>query len=174
MHDSVSLRPFTRADQPFLARVYASARVEELAGLPWSDAEREAFVAQQFEAECAHYARHYPEMSQDVVLVDGEPAGRLLVDRWQREIRVVDICLLPEARGEGVGSELLHRLMEEARQARKRLGIQVERSNPALALHRRLGFRAVGDDGVHLRMEWDPSRRFTPGAAAPSQATVAS
>lgn len=153
----VALRPATRQDEAFLLRVYASTRAEELAQVPWSDAEKAAFVAQQFAAQSAHYARHYDGMTRDVVLVGGTPAGRLLVARWPREIRVVDIALLPEFRGGGVGTGLLRDLMTEAGTAGKRLSIHVERFNRALALYRRLGFRPVGDEGVYVRMEWDPA-----------------
>jgi ribosomal protein S18 acetylase RimI-like enzyme len=152
----VTLRPARADDEPFLLRVYAGARAEELAPVPWSAEQKAAFVAQQFAAQTAHYARHYDGMSADVVLVDSVPAGRLLVARWPAEIRIVDITLLPEFRGRGAGSGLLHDLMREAAHARKRLSIHVERFNRARGLYRRLGFRPAGDEGVYVRMEWDP------------------
>jgi ribosomal protein S18 acetylase RimI-like enzyme len=92
-------------------------------------------------------------MSADVVVVDGEPAGRLLVDRWDREIRIVDISLLPAFRGRGIGSALLQELMAEAAESERSLSIHVERNNPALRLYERLGFEPAGDEGVYLRME---------------------
>jgi ribosomal protein S18 acetylase RimI-like enzyme len=150
-----ALRPVAPSDEPFLLRVYASTRAEELAPVPWTDEQKAAFVAQQFAAQSAHYARHYTGMSAHVILVDGAPAGRLLVARWEREIRIVDITLLPDFRGSGAGTALLHELMGEARDARKLLSIHVERQNPALRLYRRLGFRPAGDEGVYLRLELD-------------------
>jgi ribosomal protein S18 acetylase RimI-like enzyme len=152
----VALRPVTEADEPFLLRVYASTRAEELAPVPWIDEQKAAFVAMQFAAQTAHYAQHYTGMSSDVVLVDGEPAGRLLVARWAREIRIVDITLLPAFRGRGAGSELLAELMDEATEMSKALSIHVERENRALGLYERLGFRPVGETGVYLRMAWEP------------------
>jgi ribosomal protein S18 acetylase RimI-like enzyme len=153
----VTLRPLTAADEPFALSVYASTRDEELARVPWSDEQKAAFVAMQFEAQSAHYAQHYDGMTSDVVLVDGEPAGRLLVARWREEIRIVDIALLPAFRGRGAGSELLAELIDEATEMGKRLSIHVERESRALALYERLGFRRVGEHGVHLRMECAPS-----------------
>ncbi len=153
----VSLRPIADdADAPFLERVYGSTRAEELAAVPWSEEQKAAFVAQQFAARTAHYAQHYPGMTRDVVVVDGVDAGQLLVDRWEREIRIVDVALLPEHRGGGAGTELLMALMEEARAAGKALSIHVERMNPALRLYERLGFAPVADEGVYVRMEWRP------------------
>ena len=153
----VALRPAVADDEPFLARVYASTRAEELAGVPWTDADKAAFVAHQFAAQSAHYAQHYDGLSRQVVRVGGADAGRLLVARWEREIRIVDITLLPEFRGSGAGSILLGQLMDEARAAGKALSIHVERQNRAMRLYERLGFRPVGDEGVYLRMEWTPA-----------------
>ena len=161
----VTLRP-VRDDEPFLLRVYAGTRAEELAPVPWSPEEKAAFVAQQFAAQTAYYAQHYAGMSADVVLVDDVPAGRLLVARWAEEIRIVDISILPEFRGRGAGSGLLCELLAEAATAGKRLSIHVERENRALGLYERLGFRRVGEPGVYLRMEWDPA-----GAASPDTKT---
>jgi ribosomal protein S18 acetylase RimI-like enzyme len=152
----VTLRPVQDADAPFLLRVYAGTRAEELAPVPWSPEQKAAFVAQQFAAQTAHYAQYYTGMSADVILIDGVPAGRLLVARWPEEIRIVDISILPELRGRGAGSVLLRGLLDEATAAGKRLSIHVERENRALGLYKRLGFRPVGEHGVYLRMEWDP------------------
>jgi ribosomal protein S18 acetylase RimI-like enzyme len=157
----VALRPIEDADQSFLQRVYASTREQELAPVPWSAEQKEAFVAMQFAAQSAHYAEHYSGMTSDVVLVDGEPAGRLLVARWRAEIRIVDIALLAEFRGRGAGGELLAELIDEATEMNKRLSIHVERDNRALGLYQRLGFEPVGETGVYLRMEWDPAAALT-------------
>lgn len=168
---AVTLRPATAADAPLLLRIYASTREEELAPVPWTTEQKEAFVAMQFAAQSAHYAEHYPGMTADVVLVDGEAAGRLLVARWSAEIRIVDIALLAAFRGRGAGGELLAGLMREAAAAGRRLSIHVERANRALGLYERLGFRPVGETGIHLRMEWDPAAG---GDAASGQVKIAS
>jgi ribosomal protein S18 acetylase RimI-like enzyme len=153
----VTLRPVDADDERFLLRVYAGTREEELAPVPWSAEQKAAFVAQQFAAQSAHYAEHYAGLTADVILLGGVPAGRLLVARWAEEIRIVDISILPEFRGGGAGSALLRELLAEAEAAGKRLSIHVERENRALGLYERLGFRPVGEHGVHLRMEWDPA-----------------
>jgi ribosomal protein S18 acetylase RimI-like enzyme len=154
----VALRVIRDSDEPFLLRVYAGTRAEELAAVPWSPEQKAAFVTQQFAAQTSHYAQHYPGMSADVTLLDGEPAGRLLVVRWPDEIRIVDISILPALRGRGAGSVLLRWQLEEAAASGKRLSIHVERENRALGLYERLGFRRVGEHGVYLRMEWDQPR----------------
>lgn len=158
----VALRPLRASDEPFLLCVYAGTRAEELAPVPWTPEQKAAFVAQQFAAQTAHYAQHYAGMRADIILVDDEPAGRLLVARWADEIRIVDISILPELRGRGAGTVLLRQLLDEAAAVGKRLSVHVERENRAVGLYERLGFRPVGEHGVvYLRMEWDPVSRGT-------------
>jgi len=150
----VTLRPIVAEDEALLLRVYASTREEELAPVPWSDEQESGFVAMQFAAQSAHYAEHYTGMTSDVVVIDGDDAGRLLVARWAREIRIVDITLLPAFRGRGAGGELLAELIDEATEMDRALSIHVERENRALGLYERLGFRPVGETGAYLRMEF--------------------
>jgi ribosomal protein S18 acetylase RimI-like enzyme len=133
--------------------VYASTRTEELAVAPWDDAAKEAFLRMQFSAQDRWYHDQMPDASYQVVLVDGEPAGRLYVERRGDEIRIVDISLLPEHRGKGLGTALLRELLAEADAAGKRITIHVERFNPALRLYERLGFAQIEDKGVYLLLE---------------------
>jgi ribosomal protein S18 acetylase RimI-like enzyme len=154
----ITLRPITPQDVPFLAAVYASTRWDELAPTGWSDEEKAIFCRRQFDAQSAHYVANYPEASFQIIERDGWPIGRLYVARWEKEIRIVDITLLPEVRGSGLGTKLLRELQEEARAARKSLTIHVERFNRALTLYQRLGFQQVEDKGVYLLMAWEGTK----------------
>lgn len=150
----VTLRAAQPADEAFLCDVYASTRAEELALTDWSAEQKAVFCRQQFTAQDAHYRQHYPTAQYSIIEGDGVAAGRLFVDRWEKEIRIMDIALLPEHRGAGIGTRLLRGLQEEARAAGKALSIHVEKFNPALRLYERLGFRAKEDKGVYVLMEW--------------------
>ena len=149
----VSLRAARPEDEDFLRRVYGSTRTEELAVTGWDEATKDAFIAHQFDAQDKHYRTNYEGASYHVVLVDGEPAGRLYVARWPEEVRVMDVALLPEYRGRGVGSTLLAEVIEEAESAGKAVSVHVERANPALSLYRRFGFEEAGEHGVYLLMK---------------------
>jgi len=150
----VSLRPITPEDDSFLAGVYASSRAEELAITGWSEGQKAEFCRRQFDAQSAYYAANYPEASFQLIDRNDAPIGRLYVARWEKEIRIVDITMLPEFRGSGIGTKLLRDLQEEARASGKSLSIHVERFNRALGLYERLGFRQVEDKGVYLLMRW--------------------
>jgi ribosomal protein S18 acetylase RimI-like enzyme len=153
-----SLRSAGPDDHSFMLDVYASARADELALLPWEEATKRGFVEQQFRAREADYRAHHPHASDDVIEVDGEPAGRLFVDRRDDEIQVVDIALLPAFRGRGVGTMLLDELIAEADAGGRAVTLHVEASNPARSLYDRLGFGPVADGGVYLSMARPPRR----------------
>lgn len=144
----------TGADREFLVRLYASTRHEELAPLAWSDEQKAEFLRAQFEAQDLHYREHYADTERRVIRVDGKRAGRLYLQVRDDEHRIVDIALLPAYRGRGIGSELLARLLADARAAGKPVRIHVEKNNPAYRLYRRLGFRKIGDKGVYDLLEW--------------------
>jgi ribosomal protein S18 acetylase RimI-like enzyme len=152
----LTFRPIDDSDLPFLSRLYASTRQDELAPVPWSAAEKAAFVAMQFRAQHAHYQQHYPGTDWLLIQRAGEAMGRLYIARWTREHRVVDIALLPEHRGQGLGDALMRDLLDEAAAAGKAVTIHVEKNNPATELYRRLGFVIAEDKGVYDLMCWTP------------------
>ena len=78
---NVTLRPIAPADEQFLYQVYASTRQEELAQVPWSDAQKEAFLRMQFAAQHLHYQQHYADAAFSILELQGEPIGRLYVAR---------------------------------------------------------------------------------------------
>lgn len=154
--EPVTLRAVTPDDRSFLCRLYGSTRAAELAPLPWTDEQKQTFIAMQFDAQDHHYREHYSGAAFDVIMVDGAPIGRLYVARGADEIRIIDIALVPECCNRGIGSALLRGLQDEARASGLPLRIHVERFNPALRLYERLGFRMIADRGVYLFLEWAP------------------
>jgi GNAT superfamily N-acetyltransferase len=172
----LTLRPMTDADLPFLARLYASTRMEELAPVDWPETQKAAFLQMQFDAQHAHYRQHYHGTDWLVILRAGEPVGRLYLARWAREHRIVDIALLPAHRRAGLGTALLHDLLDEAAAAGKPVTIHVEKFNPALRLYERLGFAAVEDKGVYDLMRWSnsPTARAKKSVVAVELPAVAS
>ncbi len=153
---SVTFRPIRPDDEAFLLAVYASTRADEMARVPWSEAQREAFLKMQFAAQQHHYRERYPDAAFQIILSQDRPVGRLYVARLEKEIRIIDITLLPEHRNNGIGTPILRDLMAEAAQAEKPLHIYVESFNPSLRLFERLGFTKIDDDGINFFMEWRP------------------
>ena len=143
-------------DIPFLMALYASTREAELAAVPWSAAQKTAFLTSQFEAQRFHYRTFYPNTAFDVIECNGVAVGRLYVDVRVTHIHVIDIALVPEMRGAGTGTALMRALQDYARDLAMGLDLFVEKFNPALRLYRRLGFFDIADHGFQIEMEWLP------------------
>jgi len=152
----VTLRPATAQDEAFLYRVYDSTRGEEMAFAALPPEQQQALIRIQFTAQRQAYAVKFPDAIDGIIMIDGQPAGRLLVNHSPEEIRLVDIALLPEYRNHGTGAGLIKRLQVEALIEQKPLRLQVAITNRAVRLYQRLGFVATNDGGSHLQMEWRP------------------
>ena len=150
-----SLRPATAADEPLLFAVYAASRAAELEQVSWTQEQRLAFLTQQYQAQSTSYRQRHPNGQFLVVqLLDGRGIGRLYRARLDDdEIRVLDIALLPEWCGRGIGSALLGEILAEADRDVAMVSLHVEVWNPALRLYGRLGFVETGRNDVHVRME---------------------
>jgi ribosomal protein S18 acetylase RimI-like enzyme len=152
-----ALRPETEADVPFLRQLYISTRWEELAQVAdWTEAQKIAFLESQFTAQRSHYLIHYANAAFDVLEAQGVPAGRLYLDRQADTLLIVDIALLPQWCGRGIGTALLEAMFAEARLAGKGVTVSVEKFNPAQRLYRRLGFREYAESDVYWFMHWSP------------------
>lgn len=156
------LRLATANDRDCEIAVYRSTREPELEITAWTEAQRQAFVLMQFDAQQAHYRRHWPQSTCKLIEQTDAGAGcqvvgRLWVDRRPDELHLLDISLLPAARGQGLGSRLLGELMDEVRAPGRRVTISVEIHNPARRLYERLGFLPEGEsEGLYQCMAWRP------------------
>ena len=152
--EPVTLRPVAPKDEAFLHKVYASTRAEELARVPWDEAQREAFLKMQFAAQSIHYQTYYPGSTHDIILHGQRSVGRIYVARREGDIRILDITILPEHRNRGIGTPIIKDLMAEAARVGKPINIHIESYNPSHRLFERLGFHMVEDDGINHLMEW--------------------
>jgi len=155
MPRTVTFRPIVEDDREFLYRVYASTREEELAQTDWTAEQTEAFLRMQFQAQHDYYQQNWPDARYDVILQDGEPIGRLYVDRRPAEIRIMDVALLTAHRGGGIGGQIMQDLLQEGCASGRPVNIHVLKTNmKAQRFYHRLGFREVADVGGHLLMEF--------------------
>jgi ribosomal protein S18 acetylase RimI-like enzyme len=149
-------RPARDEDLPFLAHLYASTRWEELAQTGWPPEAQAHFLAQQFDLQHRHYMEYYPETERLVLERDGAPIGRVYVEETPEMIHLIDIALLPDSRGGGIGTAIIGDLQLQAAERRRKIVLYVEKTNPVRSLYGRVGFAAVKDEGVYDMMEWIP------------------
>jgi len=151
------LRKHTDSDIPFMLELYASTRESELAMTNFTQQEKKDFIYQQFNAQYRHYTQHYCTDAFNIITLDYTPLGRLFVDYWENEIRIVDIAIMPEYRNKGLGTYFFNQLFNEAKSSGKSVTIHVEHNNPAIKLYNRLGFTLkTQTNEIYLLMEWRP------------------
>ncbi|MBL8222342.1 MAG: GNAT family N-acetyltransferase [Bryobacterales bacterium] len=154
---AVSLRPEGAEDSAFLLSLYESAYGAALAMLPVPEAQKQTLVEMQFRAQAAHYRQAYPDASFDIVVRDGEQVGRLCVWRGEGEMRIVDLALMPQVRGLGIGTALIEAVLDEGQRTGCAVRLRVEPWNPARGLYGRLGFVVEEEEMGYVGMVWRPA-----------------
>lgn len=152
---SIYYRDLGESDFSFLKSVYRSTREGELDRTGWEEWQKADFINMQFFAQHNYYQGHYTDANWLVVEQNNVPIGRLYIEEWPSEYRIIDIALLGEFRTFGIGSAILKDIIDLARSNHKKVGIHVEKDNPAKKLYSRLGFVKSDDTGeVYDLMHW--------------------
>jgi ribosomal protein S18 acetylase RimI-like enzyme len=151
----ISLRLVTEADSGFIEKVYFSTRIDEFVMLGWQPEQLEAFLKMQSDYQQRAYKMQFPAAENSLILHAENPVGRMIVDRTADYLLLVDIALLTEYRGNGIGAFLIRQLQEEAAEANKPLLLEVEKANiKAKKLYESLGFTINGETDLRIGMKW--------------------
>lgn len=153
----IEFKEITGNDLPFLKKVYRSTREEEMMLTEWDEQQKSAFIDQQFSAQHAYYQEVYHDATFEIIVIDGQNAGRIYLWESPKQLRIVDVALLPEFRGKGVGNIILDNLITKVSKEHKVLSIHVEYYNRALNLYKRKGFKVKDQTGVYYYLELETS-----------------
>jgi ribosomal protein S18 acetylase RimI-like enzyme len=154
--ERVSFRPAVKPDdEEFLQRLYRDTR-GDLTAIVSDEAQVRQLLLMQYAGQMSTYSAEFPNAKDQIVMLDGEPVGRLLLDHRQDSIHGVDIAMLEEARNLGVGTAVLDGLFKECSRKGVRFTLSVVKNNPAIRLYERLGCRIDGDNITHFSMTWRP------------------
>ena len=144
-----ALRPALPADTDFEQVLYASTR-DDLR--PLGPEVFDGLVGMHFRAQSMSIRLDHPHAEHKIVMVADAPAGRLIVDGSGNHIEVIDVALLPEYRNCGIGTSLLHNVLDQADRLGRAIRLHVEKQSRAVRLYERLGFVICGDVGLYLAM----------------------
>lgn len=122
----------------------------------------QAYVAQTWgqwdEAWQSQYFRqHFKPSAHQIIVLHGQDIGAISVVRRDTDIFLGTIELLPAHQGQGIGTQLIKALIDEAHQKGIPLTLQVLKVNPARRLYERLGFSIIGETTTHYQMSATPS-----------------
>ncbi len=135
-----------------MLRQLSDARHEQLAAAV-PEPLREPLLAQQHRAWRAGLINAAPDVNATIIEVNGEPIGLLATAVSGSETRIVDLLVLPEARGHGVATAVLTELCGRADRAGTTMRLRVRRDNAlAIRLYQRAGFTDDGGDALDRSM----------------------
>lgn len=92
--------------------------------------------------DCAH-----------IILARDESAGMVKFRETDGVIELMQLQVLPEYQGKGIGQAVLDGLPEQAGGRCGRISLTVLKKNPALRLYQRNGFVIVSEDDYEFHME---------------------
>jgi ribosomal protein S18 acetylase RimI-like enzyme len=151
------IRPARDSDKFFVEYLYHTTRDD----LQLIDAEPEfieSLIGQQQQAQTIGYGDQFPNAMYFIVEKQGERIGRIVLDFHDDEIRIVDIAMIPAARGLGYGTEILHALKQAAKSAGASLVLSVYKQNiTARRLYEQEGFQVYQSNEVVEQMTWRPT-----------------
>ena len=147
-HD-YSLRQATQAD------VELMFRLQHLDGkdIDYSDEEQQA-----------KYKKYEEEFDSDKIEViehNSHAVGRLRIVRGD-SIYIGGLQILPEFRGQGIGTAIVKNLILEADKTQLPVELEVRHNNSvAIHLYEKLGFEVVDEDNIQKIMRYQPNTKKT-------------
>jgi len=141
-------------DDLFLFEVYASSRREEVTLWGWGEEGQRQFLQMQYSCQKRSYQMGYANLECQIILSTGVKAGRILTALTNNEMVLVDITLLANFQGQGIGATLLKDLQQKAGKVGLPVRLSVFEGNPAQRLYERMGFHPIACTGPYTIMKW--------------------
>jgi GNAT superfamily N-acetyltransferase len=152
----LGMRPARAADAGFLEALHHSTR-NDLRLIDGEPDFIESLVEMQHRAQTVGYGDQFPEAMYFIVEKLGESVGRVVVHFGRAEIRIVDLALIPAARGLGFGAGIIKSMQMAAAQVGAPLTLAVMRFRPKLRqLYASLGFQIAQASPMADLMVWFP------------------
>lgn len=151
----LTLRPETQEDLPFRFNLFVRSRPPEWDQVVLPVEQLTQVMNHQFWAQTETYLARFPEARFDIVELDGEPIGRIVVNRPGDRIHIVDQAIVPHLRGRGLGTAIMRQLMAEAEAGGLFMTLKVSNANdPSMRLYSRLGFEVASESLEYIEMTW--------------------
>ena len=150
MSDKLALRPAQPQDFAYCQRVYFEC-------MNWIIQTLNLDLARHREV----FARQWQLAEVRIITVAGEDVGWLQTALADDAIFLGQLYLDGRFQRHGIGSRVMHVLIEDAMHAKKAITLAVVKINPARRLYDRLGFRVTHEDQHKVYMRREPDRMPT-------------
>jgi ribosomal protein S18 acetylase RimI-like enzyme len=130
----------TEADRDYLIELRKLTIIEHLekSGQFLSDDEHERRVDDRY--ECSH-----------LIYLLNQRIGLLKYEIDTEVVHIMQLQISPQCQGQGIGGEILHRVIEKA--GSRRIVLSVLKDNPALRLYLNLGFMIYSEDHYEYHLQ---------------------
>jgi len=103
------------------------------------------------------HTRRFQSQDVEIIELNGSDLGFIATVTTPEALRLYQMFILPEYQGRGIGSECVNRVVEKAKAFTIPVRLQVLKVNKrARAFYERLGFRTIGENDTHIKMEKMP------------------
>jgi ribosomal protein S18 acetylase RimI-like enzyme len=151
---NIQLEIRTESDSGFFMELFGEIKSSELLLNTWPEQIRHQMITMQFQAFEQSIITEFPGSIDFLILFNSVKAGRLQINKDEKEIRIINISLLPAFRNKGIGSKILNNIIIEA--SHTPVFLEVDKTNPAQKLYSRLGFKIVQQNEIKYLMKYTP------------------
>lgn len=151
----ISLCPVEPVHEDFLLKLFKECRQDLVSIGSINEKQKDDIAFQQFTIEQEQLIKKYPDAEFNIVMFNGEPIGRLYIYYGDIVDNILEIGLLDEYRGLGIGKKLVTKLIQNARKMNKRVRLKVAWFNQrAYKFYEEIGFKVIENQGIFFEMEY--------------------
>lgn len=111
----------------------------------------------------AYFEKNWTQDPIEIIEYGRVPCGWIALKDHGDHLELVEMLLLPEFQGQGIGSRIMNDIIATAKVRNIPLRLHVLHENKAVNLYRRFGLKETGKTATHIEMEFDPSETHKTG-----------
>lgn len=142
MREDLRLREATPDDREFLYNLHCASLKDSITQTwGWN----EAWQRRYFDS-------HFDPKKRQIIQFEGKDIGAIGIVARDSDIFIDYIALYPGYQRQGIGSDLIKTIMQQGVASGKPIRLRVLRTNPAVALYKRLRFLVEEESETHVML----------------------
>jgi len=135
----LQIRKFSDSEINYKKQLFVENKISKLNAEHWSDDLKIQITNMQYMAQENHINSYFPDATDSIILWDQKKVGRLVFEKSDKLLHVIDIIIGKKFQNKGLGTEILTKLISE----NESVSLNVDMDNPALRLYNKLGFKII-------------------------------